>query len=145
MIDLLAGQVQLSFASSPTTVPQVNAGRVRALAVTTARRSKMFPHLPTIAEAGVPGYESHSWYGFVVTAKTPQSIVARLNKEIVQILHRPDSADVLLKQGLEVWTSTPEFFGAYIRSEYENGAASYAKRALRRTDAPAWIVPGDLR
>ena len=119
MVDLLAGQVQLSFASSPTAVTHVNAGRLRALAVTTARRSTLFPDLPPIAEAGVPGYEAHSWYGFVVPSKTPQGIVARLNREIVQILNRPETGEALLKLGLEAWTSTPEAFGAYIKSEYD--------------------------
>jgi tripartite-type tricarboxylate transporter receptor subunit TctC len=97
----------------------VNAGRLRALAVTTARRSKLFSELPTIAEAGVPGYEAHSWYGFVVAAKTPKDIINRLNKELVQILNRADTAEALLRQGLEVWTTTPEVFGAYIKSEYD--------------------------
>ena len=67
----------------------------------------------------MPGYEAHSWYGFVVAAKTPQAIVARLNKEIVQILNRPEAGESLLKVGLETWTSTPEIFGSYIKSEYE--------------------------
>ncbi len=119
MVDLLAGQVQLAFASTPTAAPGIRSRRLRALAVTTARRSKLFPDLPTIAEAGVPGYEAHSWYGFVVPAKTPQSIVARLNREIVQILNRPDTGEALLKLGLDVWTSAPEVFGAYIKSEYD--------------------------
>ena len=119
MVDLVAGQVQLSFASSPTAVTSVNAGRLRALAVTTARRSRIFPDLPSIAEAGVPGYEAHSWYGFVVPANTPQSIITRLNREIVQILNRPETGEALLKLGLEAWTSTPEAFGAYINSEYD--------------------------
>jgi tripartite-type tricarboxylate transporter receptor subunit TctC len=119
MVDLIAGQVQLSFASTPTAVTNINSGRLRPLAVTTGQRSKLLPKLPTIAEAGVPGYEAHSWYGFVVPAKTPQSIVTRLNKEIVQIINRPDSGEALLKVGLEPWTSTPEAFGAYIKSEYD--------------------------
>jgi len=119
MVDLMAGQVQLAFASSATAVPNINSGRLRALAVTTAQRSKIFPDLPSIAEAGVPGYEAHSWYGFVVASKTPQMIVTRLNKELVQILNRPDTGEVLLKLGLEVWTSTPEAFGAYIKSEFD--------------------------
>jgi len=67
----------------------------------------------------VPGYESHSWYGFVVPARTPQSIISRLNKEFVQILTRPKTGEALLKLGLEPWTSTPEAFGAYIQSEYD--------------------------
>ena len=119
MVDLIAGQVQLSFASTPTAIANINSARLRALAVTTAQRSKLLPDLLTIAEAGVPGYEAHSWYGFVVPAKTPQRIVARLNKEIVQILNRPDSGETLLKVGLEPWTSTPEAFGAYIKSEVD--------------------------
>ena len=119
LVDLVAGQVQISFASSPTAATSIQAGRVRALAVTTAQRSRLFPQLPSIAEAGVPGYEAHSWYGFVVAAKTPQNIVARLNREIVQILNRPDAMEAVLKQGMEVWTSTPEAFGAYIKSEYD--------------------------
>lgn len=119
MVDLVAGQVQLSFASTPTAAPNIGSGRLRALAVTTAQRSKLLPQLPTIAEAGVPHYEAHSWYGFVVPAKTPQNMVARLNKEIVQILNRPDVSETLLKVGLETWTSTSDAFGAYIKSEYE--------------------------
>lgn len=119
MVDLLAGQVQLAFASSPTAVTNVNAGRLKALAVTTAQRSKIFPDLPSIAEAGVPGYEAHAWYGVVVAAKTPSNIIARLNRELVQILNRPDTKEALLRMGLETWTSTPEAFGAYIKSEYD--------------------------
>lgn len=119
MVDLMAGQVQLAFASSATAAPNISSGRLRALAVTTARRSKIFPNLPSIAEAAVPGYEAHSWYGFVVASKTPQIVVARLNNEFVQILNRPDTAEALFKLGLEVWTSTPEAFGAYIKSEYD--------------------------
>ena len=117
IVDLLAGQVQLSFASAPTAGTNINSGRIRALAVTTAQRSKLLPQLPTIAEAGVAGYESSSWYGYVVAAKTPPPIVARLNREIVQILNRPDSGEALLKVGLESHTSTPEAFGTYIKSE----------------------------
>jgi len=119
MVDLVAGQVQLVFASTPTVIPNLQSGRLRALAVTTARRSRLLPELPSVAEAGVPGYEAHSWYGFVVAAKTPPALVARLNREIVQILERPDAADAVLRQGLETWTSTPEAFGAYVRSEFD--------------------------
>lgn len=119
MVDLVAGQVQLAFASSATAMPNINSGRLRALAVTTAGRSKIFPDLRTISEAGVPGYEAHSWYGFVVPAKTPQDIISRLNREFVQILNGAEAGGALLKLGLEVWTSTPEAFGAYIKSEYD--------------------------
>lgn len=117
MVDLVAGQVQLSFASTPTAMPNIASGRIRAMAVTLAQRTRLLPQTPTIAESGVPGYEASSWYGFVVAAKTPQPIIARLAKEIAQILNRADSAEVLLKVGLEPHTSSPEVFGAYVQSE----------------------------
>ena len=117
MIDLVAGQTQIGFASQPSSAAFIREGRLRALAVTTAHRSKLFPQLPTIAEAGVPGYESHAWYGFVVPAKTPLPIVSRLNQEITRILHTPDVSQAILAQGLEVWTMTPDAFAAYIKSE----------------------------
>ncbi len=119
IVDLIAGQVQLSFASLPSTVTSINAGRLRALAVSTPKRAPLFPHLPTLSESAVPGYEAQSWYGFAVRAKTPRDIIARLNKEIVQILNRPDAIEAVRKQGLEVWVSTPEFFTGYVKSEYE--------------------------
>ena len=117
MVDLVAGQTQLGFASQPSAITFINSGKLKALAVTTAHRTKLLPKLPTIAEAGVRGYESHAWYGFVVPARTPQPVVARLNQEIVRVLQMPDASDALLSQGLEAWTMTPERFGAYIRSE----------------------------
>ena len=118
MVDLLAGEVQLTFASSPTVAPNISSGRLKPLAVTTLHRSKLFPQLPTVAESGVPNYEAQSWYGFVVPAKTPVAIIARLNKEIVQILNRPETAEALLKSGMEPWSSTPDAFGAYLKAEY---------------------------
>jgi tripartite-type tricarboxylate transporter receptor subunit TctC len=122
MLDLLAGAVQLVFSSAPTAVPQVKAGKIRALAVTTAKRSVVLPDLPTVAEAGVPGFEADNWYGIVTTTKTPAPIIARLNAEIVKALHTPEITQLLLAQGLEVKTSTPQEFGAYMRSEYDKWA-----------------------
>jgi len=119
MIDLVAGQTQLGFASPPSSAVFIRDGRLRALAVTTDRRSRIFPDLPTIAEAGVPGYKSHSWYGFVATGKTPQPVVSRLNQEIVRILNAPDVTAAVQAQGFEVWTMTPDAFGAFIKSEVE--------------------------
>ena len=119
MIDLVAGQTQLGFASPPSSAVFIRDGRLRALAVTTDRRSRIFPDLPTIAEAGVPGYESHSWYGFVAPAKTPQPVVSRLNQEIVRILNTPEITVAVQAQGFEVWTMTPDAFGAFIKSEVE--------------------------
>jgi len=118
IVNLMSGEVQMAFASPASVTANISAGRLRALVVGTAARSKLYPQLPTIAEAGVPGYESKSWYGFVVAAKTPQVIVARLNREIVQVFSRPDVVEAMLTQG-DVWTSSPEAFGAFIKSEYE--------------------------
>jgi tripartite-type tricarboxylate transporter receptor subunit TctC len=119
VIDLVAGQTQIGFASPPSSAVFIRDGRLRALAVTTAGRSRIFPDLPTIAEAGVPGYESHSWYGFVAPAKTPQPVVSRLNQEIVRILNAPDVTRTIQAQGFEVWTMTPDAFGAFIKSEVD--------------------------
>jgi len=119
MIDLLAGQIHLIFSSAPTAVPQVKNGKIRGLAVTTAKRSVVLPDLPTVSEAGLPGFEADNWYGVVTTMKTPRPIIDRLNTEIVRALHAPDVKQLLLTQGLEVRTSTPQEFGAYIKSEYE--------------------------
>jgi tripartite-type tricarboxylate transporter receptor subunit TctC len=118
MVAMLSGEVQLIFASAPTAGPQVKAGKVRALAVTTARRSLVLPELPTIAESGLPGYETDNWYGIVVPARTPRPIVDRLNKEFGRALRMQDIKDALLRQGLEAAPGTPDAFGAYIRSEY---------------------------
>lgn len=122
MIDLLAGQIQLIFSSAPTAVPQVKAGRIRGLAVTTARRSIVLPELPTIAEAGLPGFEADNWYGVVTTMKTPRAVIERLNAEVVRALHTTDVKQLLLTQGLEVRTSTPQEFGSYMKSEFEKWA-----------------------
>jgi len=119
MTALLGGEVQLIFASPSTAQTQVQAGRVRALAVTTARRSLVLPDLPTLAETGLPGYETDNWYGVVVPSKTPRLIVERLNKELGHALSVPEIKAALLKHGLEARPGTPEDFGKYIRSEYE--------------------------
>jgi tripartite-type tricarboxylate transporter receptor subunit TctC len=119
VVDLMAGNTQLGFPAPATAGTFISQGKLRPLAMTTARRSKIYPDLPTIAEAGVPGYESHSWYGFVAPAKTPPNIIARLNKELVQVLNMPDASEALLRQSMEVWTTTPDVFGAYIKSEYD--------------------------
>ncbi len=122
MIDLIAGQIQLIFSSAPTAVPQVKAGKIRGLAVTTARRSVILPDLPTIAEAGLPGFEADNWYGVVTVMKTPRPVIERLHAEIVRALHLPDVKRALLTQGLEVRTSTPQEFGAYMKSEFDKWA-----------------------
>lgn len=118
IVNLMSGEVQLAFASPASVSANISSGRLRALAVGTAVRSKQFPQVPTISEAGVPGYESKSWYGIVVAAKTPQPIITRLNKEIAQVLSRPEVIELMLTQG-EAWTTSPEAFAAFIKVEHD--------------------------
>ncbi len=122
MVDLIAGQVQVVFASAATAVPQVKAGKIRALAVTTVRRSNVLPDLPTVAETGLAGFEADNWYGFVTVAKTPKPIVDRLHGELVKALQSDDVKRILGTQGLDIRTSTPDEFSAYIRSEFNKWA-----------------------
>jgi tripartite-type tricarboxylate transporter receptor subunit TctC len=115
--DLLAGEVALMFSPSSTVLPHVKSGRLRALAVTTAARLPSLPELPTVAESGLKGYETITWFGFVAPAKTPQAIVARLNAEIVKVLALPEVRNPFAIQGIEVIGGTPEQFASYIRDE----------------------------
>jgi tripartite-type tricarboxylate transporter receptor subunit TctC len=122
MVDLIGGGVQLIFASAPTAVPQIKTGRIRGLAVTTAKRSALLPDLPTVAESGLPGYEADNWYGIATRMGTPRAIIMRLNSEIVRALEAPDVKQILFGQGLEVAPGTPEAFGAYMKSEFDKWA-----------------------
>ncbi len=117
LTDVIAGQVQLMFATSASALPYIKAGRLRALAVTTARRSAAMPELPTISEAGVAGFEAISWHGVVVPAATPTPLVERLNHDIVNALRAPELRDRLAALGAEVITGTPREFADYIARE----------------------------
>ena len=119
MIGLLAGESHLTFTTVLLALPYVKAGRLRALAVTSARRSPTMPDVPTIAEAGLAGSESTSWYGLLAPARTPAEIVAQLHGELVRILKLPDIREKFLAQGAEPVGNTPEQFGAIIKSEIE--------------------------
>ena len=122
IIAVTSGHVSVSIASMLGALPQVRAGRLRALGVTSASRIAGVPDIPTIAEGGVPGYESLQWYGLVAPAATPREIIVRLNKEAVAILRSPDVTARLANDGGIVVASTPEEFGAYIRAETEKWA-----------------------
>jgi tripartite-type tricarboxylate transporter receptor subunit TctC len=115
--DVVGGQIQMLFSTLLQSDTQRKAGRVRALAVTTKKRSPGAPDLPTMEEAGVPGYEVAGWYGMLAPAKTPRPIIDKLNKEIVRILHSPDVQGRLAADGSEAVGNTPEQFGAHIKSE----------------------------
>jgi len=122
MIDLIAGHVQVSFPTMLGTLGHVEAGRLRALATTGAKRAPAAPNLPTMIEAGVPGYVATNWFGTAVPARTPPAIVAKLSQEIARVLRLPDVGERLLSQGLEPVSSTPEEFSSYIRSEMSKWA-----------------------
>jgi tripartite-type tricarboxylate transporter receptor subunit TctC len=130
--DLLAGEVALMFSPASSVLPHVQSGRLRALAVTTASRLPSLPDLPTVAESGLDGYETLTWFGFVAPAKTPPAIVARLNAEIVKVLALPDVRNQFSVQGIEILGGTPERFADYIRDEI----AKWAK-AIRLSGAKA--------
>lgn len=117
MVDLISGNIDLIFATAASAVPHIKSGRIRALAVTTASRSKLVPELPTIAETGVKDFEANNWYGLMVPAKTPRNVVNRFNKDMVAVLNMPDVRKTLFNQGLDAAPSTPEDFAAYIRAE----------------------------
>jgi len=118
MSDLLGAQVPSLFASAPSAVPHVKSGKIRALAVTSAKRSASFPDTPTVAEQGYPGYEATNWYAFVAPGKTPKDIIERLNRDIVKALTTPDIRDQFLARGEEPSPSTPEELRRYIEHEY---------------------------
>ena len=120
---LLSGEVDMSFENSLIVLPHIKAGKVRALAVTSERRSKLLPELPTIADAaGLPGYGASGWYGFLAPAATPRPVITRLSAEIAQALRHPEVVERLSGQGAEPVGSTPEEFGAFIRSEIDKWA-----------------------
>ena len=117
--DLIAGQTSLTITGVPPLYPHVQSGRLRALAVGSVKRLPLLPSLPTIAEAGVPGYESSTWFGPLAPAKTPREIIVRLNVELMKMLQRPDVRARFAAEGIEALGSTPEEFGTYIKSEIE--------------------------
>jgi len=117
MVALVAGEIDLSFASAAATLPHVMASRRRALAVSTPKRSRAAPDIPTVAEAGVPGYEVTTWYGFFGPAAMPKEIVARLHAEFTRILGQPDVRERLLREGAEAGNLTLDEFAAFIRAD----------------------------
>src|SRR5262245_11341749 len=132
LADLLGGQVQIMFSTMPPALPHVKEGKLRALAVTSLKRSPAAPELPTVGEAALPGFEANTWHGVVLPAAASPTIVARLNREIVAILHLPDVVERLSNQGAEAVGSTPDEFAAYIKAE----AIKWAK-VVRESGAKA--------
>jgi tripartite-type tricarboxylate transporter receptor subunit TctC len=119
LIDLLSGQVQMLFSTMPSVVPHVKSGKLRGLGVSSTKRAEVVPDVPTIAEAGVPGFEVLNWQGIVVPKKTPDAIVQKLNRALLDALKSPETIKALANQGLDAAGGTPEQFGALIKSEIE--------------------------
>jgi len=119
---LLAGDTQLMFDNLANSMPQVKAGKLKALAVTTAQRSKLAPDLPTMAEAGVPGFDIATWFGLLAPAGTPADVVAKWNADVTKILNSPDMRERLSAQGAEAAPTTPMEFAAFIARELDKYA-----------------------
>jgi tripartite-type tricarboxylate transporter receptor subunit TctC len=122
LTDLMGGQVQLMFDNLPSSLAQIKAGKLRAIAVTSAQRSPALPNIPTIAESGLPGFEASSWFGLLAPAGTPPAIVARVNADVNEWLQTAEAKEKLLAQGAIPAGGTPEQFAAHIRVETEKWA-----------------------
>jgi len=117
MADVMSGQIALTMDNIPPYLPQVKAGKLRALAVSPAKRTPAAPEIPTVAEAGVPGYDSGAWFGIVAPAGTPKPVIDKLAHETQRILKLPDVRERIGALGAEVVGDTPEEFNAFMKSE----------------------------
>ena len=117
MSDLLGGQIPSGFASAPSALPHIKAGKIRALATTGLRRSTFLPNVPTVAESGFPGYDATNWYAYIAPAKTPREIIERLNRDLVRALNTPETRDQLLANGMEPQPGSAEELGRVIESQ----------------------------
>lgn len=131
LIDVAGGHVQLMFSNVINSTPHVRAQRLRALAITSAKRSQLNPQMPTVSESGLPGYQSDAWYGVLVPARTPSDIVQRLHREVAAILKTSDFREKAATQGAEVIGGTPAEFAAFMRSELAKWAKLTAKLKLQ--------------
>ena len=131
LAEVLAGQVQALFSLALAATQQVKAGKVRALAISSGKRSVVAPDLPTVAEAGFPGYEVVGWFGWLAPAKTPRPIVARLNAEIVKALKAPDVRERLLSQSTEPVGNSQQQFSAFLKSERDKWAGVIKRAGIR--------------
>jgi tripartite-type tricarboxylate transporter receptor subunit TctC len=131
LTDLLGGQVQLMFAPAQTVLPQVQSGKLRALAVTSARRSETMPLLPTVDEAGVPGYSAIGWFGLLAPVATPKALVVRISQDANKVLAMKDVRDRLLSLGSEPEGNSPEQFANFIRDDMAKWAKLMKERGIK--------------
>ena len=117
IVDLLGGNIQMIFATTASAIGHVKTGKIKALAVTTLKRSALVPEYPTLAESGLPGFEANNWNGLLVASGTPRPLITRINSDVVAALRSPDLKDILFRQGLDAAPESPEEFGAYLKSE----------------------------
>jgi tripartite-type tricarboxylate transporter receptor subunit TctC len=132
VIALLGGEASVGFPTLPSVITYAKSGKLRALAVTSVKRSPSAPQVPTVAEAGVPGYEVGSWYGLLAPAGTPREIITRLHTETVKLLKVPDVRERLDAAGFEVFTSTPEQYAAFTRNEVDKWARVVKATGVRQ-------------
>lgn len=130
LTELLSGEVQVMFSSAVGMLPQVRSGKLRAIAMTGSKRSAAIPSIPTVAEAGVPGYETGSWYGIVAPAGTPKPAIDKLSKEIIAIVHTPEFTNRLNDEAVIAVGSTPADFAAYIKKELARWAKVIKQSAI---------------
>ena len=131
LTDLIGGQIQMAFSSVPAVLPHIRAGRLNALGVGSAKRSPALPNIPTIAEAGVPGYEYTTWYGSFAPARTPAAIVSRLNAEIVKVLNTPELNERFVSQGGDPEPTTPDELRHYMAAESVKWAKTIKAAGLK--------------
>lgn len=131
MTDLIGGRLTMMFDSISTALPYVRDGRVRPLAVTTQKPAEQLPGVPTLADAGVPGYELTAWFGVAAPTGTPRPVIERLNAEINASLRQPELVGKLARQGTVPFVSTPDQFGGYIRTQYQKWDALIKSAGIR--------------
>lgn len=136
MIDIMAGRVEMMFANASSALPHVRGGKLRAVAVTSSKRLPHAPEVPTMDEAGVPGFASATWYGIVAPAATPRTIVAQLNAELNRVLALPDVQEKLGAQAFTVEPTTPEAFNRFMQSEHAKWGKLIRDANIQSTDTP---------
>jgi tripartite-type tricarboxylate transporter receptor subunit TctC len=119
MVALVSGETEVLFDAAITTLPQIKAGRIRALAVGSPKRSTLFPDVPTMSEAGLPGFHAGNWFGLFAPARSPTYIITRINAEVAKVMEHPDARQDLVRNGAEPLTLSPDAFRGLVASEYE--------------------------
>jgi tripartite-type tricarboxylate transporter receptor subunit TctC len=135
MLALLAGDIDYIF-DVVSSLEQVKAGKLRALAVTTSKRLEQFPDIPTMIESGLPGYEAATWYGFVVPARTPPDVVKEINEAFNSAIQSPDARQRMNAMGIQLLGTPPEAFGQHIRAETEKWGAVIRKAGIKLDPSP---------